>query len=113
VDILNGGGGDDILIGAAGDQATGGDGNDLFMAYDSGGTEAMIVNDYDAEDDGLAVIYDAGGEEPVISVTDNGEGVYTVLADGAPVAVVASTEAAITATDVMLVERAVDGSIPG
>lgn len=112
-DILNGGGGDDILIGAAGDQATGGDGADTFMAYNGGGAEAMIVNDYDAEDDSLAVIFEAGAAEPVITVTDDGDGVYTVLADGAPVAVVASSDTAITAADVLLVERAADGSIPG
>ncbi|MEP4195820.1 MAG: calcium-binding protein [Aliishimia sp.] len=112
VDLLDGGNGDDILIGASGDQLTGGNGDDTFMAYANNPTEAVLVNDYDADDDALAVVYDNGGTIPVITVTDSGDGVFTVLADGAPVAVVASTETEVTAADVLLVERNADGSVP-
>lgn len=116
VDLLDGGNGNDVLIGAAGDQLTGGTGEDVFAAYAEAGApadaEAVLVNDFDAEDDSLAVVYDSGVTAPVITVTDNGEGVFTVLADGAPVAVVASADAQVTVADVLLVERNPDGSIP-
>lgn len=75
-------------------------------------TEAVLVTEHDAPNEALAVLYDNGADAPEITVTEGHAGVYTVLADGVPVAVVASADDAVTAADVLLVERNPDGTAP-
>lgn len=75
-------------------------------------TEAVLVDVDDAPNEALAVLYDNGADAPEITVTEAHAGVYTVLADGVPVAVVASADDAVTAADVRLVERNPDGTVP-
>lgn len=86
--------------------------SETFEAYGTTAAEAVIVADYNAKDESLAVLYDRNGAIPAITVKEANTGVFTVLADGIPVAVVASAEAAITAADVLLLERNADGSPP-
>jgi len=110
-DVLNGGAGNDTLVGSDADSLTGGEGNDVFAAYsDQDGTDAASVEDYDALADSLVVIYDNGTTAPAITVSTTGS-VYTISADGEPVMVVASASAAISPGDIQLVERNADGSL--
>lgn len=69
-DYLNGGDGDDALFPGAGDNANGGAGDDSFTLGDwiaDGG--AALIEDYDANEDSLVVVYDdAAHPDPELTV---------------------------------------------
>ncbi len=75
--------------------------------------EAMILPDSadTAARDGLAVLYENGTEAPEITVTECAAGVFTVRADGAPVAVVASATRP-EPVEIRVIERNADGTTP-
>ena len=58
---------------------------------------------FDAAEDSLITVYEAGTRAPVISVTDNGDGTHMVAADGVPVARVAA--ATLSPDDIALYEQ--------
>jgi Ca2+-binding RTX toxin-like protein len=73
-DLLDGGAGNDVLLGDDGDTMTGGSGTDLFSVYTdparASDNEAVSITDLDPSADKL-----------VISVEDNGLGAVTLAAD--------------------------------
>ncbi|MFC3616623.1 calcium-binding protein [Lutimaribacter marinistellae] len=106
-DEVNGGAGDDVLFLAGLDQATGGEGADEFVLLGNG-TEVVMINDYDDGEDALVYVYDAGEDEPVLDLTDNGDGTQTLTANGEPAAVVAA--ASVSLDNVMLVQRGTENA---
>ena len=81
-DYLNGGAGDDILIGGAFDTLHGDSGADIFtLAMTQAHAGAATVQDYDAAEDTLVVLYDSNGPAPVLSVVATETGL-TLLGDG-------------------------------
>ncbi|WP_300031064.1 hypothetical protein [uncultured Roseobacter sp.] len=70
------------------------------------GPEGALIHDDDASSDRVAVVYDQGETPPEITVTNAGNCIQTVHANGVAVAVVARAEGPrLTADDVLLVER--------
>ena len=102
-DSLSGGDGNDDLYLGDGDTGTGGAGADDFVLLDGEAADLALILDYDAQEDALIYVYDEGEPEPMISVTDNGDGTHTIEADGAAVAVV--TASSLSVSNIMLVER--------
>lgn len=94
-DILEGGEGNDTLIGGADDSLTGGEGSDEFVVGDwfQGGWNAPEVLDFDtAEDTGDSIVYryDETGPAPVLTLethphTNGTTGNIFLMADGEPV----------------------------
>lgn len=81
-DVLDGGGGNDDLVGDLGDTLTGGEGNDFFSVVNDGALDACTITDYDPATEGLEIlVWDAAPN--VISVVDNpgGDGAF-VQVDG-------------------------------
>ena len=103
-DFLNGQAGNDRLILGAGDQASGGDGEDEFVLQEwvSEGSVASIM-DYDPTQDQLVVVYDAAiHTDPVLTIEPNAGGTgQSILIDGAKVAVV--NGAKVSLSDIRLV----------
>ncbi|MEM7521305.1 MAG: hypothetical protein AAF307_09730 [Pseudomonadota bacterium] len=68
--------------------------------------QGALVPSPDAARDHVAVVYERRLGPPEITVKNPGACVQTVLADGMPIAIIASASApSITAADVLLVER--------
>lgn len=109
-DTLFGGRGEDRLLLGSGDSGEGGEGNDRFIFQGGKNVAASIVEDYDPEEDGLIYLYDQGLGEPEVTFRDEGDVGQTLLINGQPVALL-NTTTPLTADDVTLVERGMDGSI--
>ncbi|WP_438956603.1 hypothetical protein [Cognatiyoonia sp.] len=76
-DFLNGGAGDDRIVGGANDMLSGGDGaNHFVIAVDSDTT----VTDYDPETDTIEILVE--GTEPPEKALDDFNGGVRVMADG-------------------------------
>ncbi len=90
VDYLNGGNGDDWLHGGAIDNLNGGFGADHFVT-DAGQARIGTVNidDFNAVEDTMVVLYDASAGLPTLSV-EAGETGVTLLANGEPLATLAN-----------------------
>lgn len=75
--------------------------------------EAMIVPPQTARHatEAFAVLYASGARAPRITVTEGAPRVFTVRADGAPVAVVAAQEPPRPG-QIRVIERNPDGSVP-
>lgn len=84
-DYLNGGAGNDVLLGGAFDNMNGGTGEDIFVVQ-AGADGPAILEDFDGTQDTLAVLYDRSGPAPILSMTIEGDGL-TLLADDQPVAI--------------------------
>lgn len=102
-DTLDGGDGDDVLIGGAGDTLTGGTGEDLFVLLDSAGVDPATITDYDAAEDALVVQYENGQPEPMLDLTENEDGTQTLTADGVVIAVLNASS--LSTSDILLVQR--------
>lgn len=102
-DTLDGGDGDDMLIGGAGDTMTGGEGQDLFVLLDSAGVDPATITDYDAAEDALVVQYENGQPEPMLELTENEDGTQTLSADGVAIAVLNASS--LSTSDILLVQR--------
>ena len=85
-DYLNGGEGDDRLIGGAGDVLNGGTGADTFVL---GMRDAAIVEDFDANEDTIELTYE--GDIPVLSTVKTELGL-TLLANDEVVAIFENLE---------------------
>jgi Ca2+-binding RTX toxin-like protein len=83
-DYLNGAAGDDVLRGGAGDNLNGGEGADLFEVGGEAGGPA-VVDDFNAAEDALVVVYDGTGPEPELTQRADESGVV-LMADGVEVA---------------------------
>ncbi len=81
-DYLNGGQGNDILIAGEDDWMNGGDGSDTFALTD--GTGASTIDDFDATEDILQVIYDPSAGIPELSIANIDNGI-ALLSDGVAV----------------------------
>ncbi|MBB3992546.1 Ca2+-binding RTX toxin-like protein [Sulfitobacter undariae] len=88
VDTLNGGYGNDTLVGDAGDIMTGGEGDDQFYVadYQDVDVEEVRITDFVTDEDTLTILHRGESEdsEPVLEVTPEG---VTVSYDGKAVAV--------------------------
>lgn len=75
-DVLDGGAGNDVLLGDDGDTLTGGSGDDLFAVYTdpklAQDNSPVVITDFDTKTDTLQ-----------ISVEDDGKGAVTIMADPA------------------------------
>ena len=79
-----------------------------FTAPTEPGPQGALVPDSMRDNDQIAVIYDKGQTPPEITIHAVSGNVYTVMADGVAVAVVASaTGPAPSKEDVLLVERTI------
>ncbi|MEO1732663.1 MAG: calcium-binding protein [Pseudomonadota bacterium] len=87
-DTVNGGFGDDLLVLGAGDQATGGDGNDEYQlgSWIEPGDPATIT-DFNIDEDVIIYFFE-GNTAPAISVVSDDDGTATVFADGEPFLIV-------------------------
>jgi Ca2+-binding RTX toxin-like protein len=108
-DTLTGGAGDDTLILGDGDTASGGDGDDLFYLLGAVYADPAQMMDFDAADDTLTYVHDAGTPQPTLALADNGDGTQTLTADGAPVAVL-NAAAGLAVGDIAFYERGSDPS---
>jgi hypothetical protein len=68
--------------------------------------------EYDEAEEALIILYEYGARPPVVTVTSSGSGVYTVFADGHPMIITATKGPEVTASDIFLLERNKDGSVP-
>ena len=91
MDFLNGGEGDDLLEASSGDMLSGGEGSDLFLVGDwlEDGDAARIL-DFNAEEDGIEVVYDATAHpDPVLTLNPiEGSDDVEIHLDGLPLAMV-------------------------
>ena len=108
-DTISGANGDDTLILGDGDSALGGDGEDLFYLLGGVYVDPAQLMDFDAADDTLTYVHDAGTPQPTLALTDNGDGTQTLTADGNPVAVL-NTAAGLALGDIAFYERGSDPS---
>jgi Ca2+-binding RTX toxin-like protein len=91
-DYLNGGTGDDVLIGGAFDNMNGGEGEDMFSIDSTEAAQGVArIEDFDAAEDALVLVYDGTGPEPELSMSVSAEGT-SLLADGQEVAFVAGVQ---------------------
>ncbi len=91
-DYLNGGTGGDVLFGGAFDNMNGGEGADVFAIDAAEAAQSSArVEDFDAAEDTLVVVYDGTGPEPELSLTVGAEGT-SLLADGQEVAFVVGVQ---------------------
>lgn len=104
-DVLEGGPGDDLLVLGAGDNGSGGAGEDTFVLIaDSSTNEPIVLSDYDHTEDMLIIDYDASGPAPTVSLTDVGSSSVNLLLDGQVVAILSSVgHSAVTLDDIRLV----------
>ncbi|MCL4186342.1 MAG: calcium-binding protein [Rhodobacteraceae bacterium] len=112
-DFLNGGNGNDTLVGGADDVLNGGAGADLFAVGDwiDGGKVATIT-DYDPAEDRIGVVFDpAATPDPVVTVETEGDTAY-VLLNGVRVAAVPGG-AGLTAADIELIANTPDSPVGG
>lgn len=103
-DFLNGGAGNDSILLGAGDHATGGEGEDVFLLAETGpGGELAEIADYNALQDQLVVMYDpALHSDPVLGIMTSADATQsTILLNGKAVALVRGS--ALDADDVRLV----------
>lgn len=121
-DFLNGGPGDDTLIGGLNDVLTGGSGEDMFYVGETvvtqpsfetpeaGGTDgaALTLMDFDATEDQLAVLYASDTAAPTISVLNDVPPNSTthVFVDGVEMAIVHGASN-LTAEDIILLPQSV------
>ena len=78
---MNGGAGDDTLIGGQGDVLNGGTGADTFILSPDCGA---VIEDYDPAEDVIEIMYEGG--LPVLTTLVDGDSL-TLLADGEIVAI--------------------------
>ncbi|HBS50715.1 MAG TPA: hypothetical protein DEA05_11840, partial [Rhodobacteraceae bacterium] len=90
------------------DIGLGGAGEDTVFMLQGESTDPARVTDYTAAEDALIYVYE-GAEEPEIEITDNGDGTYDILADGAVLAVVRS-DATLTADMITLYSTGSDAA---
>lgn len=102
-DTLDGGDGDDALLGGSGDTMTGGTGADLFVLLDGAGVDPASITDYDPDEDALVCQYDGSQPEPALELTDNGDGTQTLTADGIAIALLNASS--LSVSDIALVPR--------
>ena len=112
VDSLFGGSGDDQLFLDNGDQATGGDGADIFTIDEAAaGDGTVTITDFDAQADSIAIEYTGGEgvEEPTVTFSPLDDvGVQIALGDQ-PIATVSGVDE-IDPARVALVDKTEDGS---
>ncbi len=90
VDYINGGNGDDWLHGGAFDNLNGGFGADHFITVAGQASIGTVhIDDFDADEDTMVVLYDITAGLPVLSV-EVGDAGLTLLANGAPLATLAN-----------------------
>jgi Ca2+-binding RTX toxin-like protein len=80
-DILDGGTGDDLLIGDEGDTMTGGEGTDFFGVNYSAGDAASTISDFDHLTERLVLVLENPGTA-VISILEDGTGSSQIFVDG-------------------------------
>ncbi len=68
--------------------------------------------EYDDQEEALVILYEYGALPPVVTVASSGSGVYTVFANGNPMIIAATKGPALTPSDIFLLERNKDGSVP-
>lgn len=108
-DILNGGMDDDFILMGANDTATGGAGNDIFVTMDllTGATATATITDYTAGQDSIDVLYQRGGDVPLIDISTNAAGDAIVSLDEVQTLIVRGAGATLTAADITLLPEAV------
>lgn len=101
VDVLNGDGGDDLLVLGAGDVGDGGEGIDSFMILQNqlGDAGPAIVQDFE-DDEAIGVVTNSAAD-PEITVQDDGDDAL-VLADEVIVARVLGAAGRIDAGDIFI-----------
>ncbi len=110
-DTLIGGGANDVLLLEDGDTGFGGSGADTFALPSEAPATAITIEDYEVVRDLIVVHYgDAqgtapSGDTPSVSVT-HGDGVASIVVDGAIVANVVDPAATLDADAIQLVDRA-------
>ena len=99
-DVMNGGFGDDVLLVGSEDTASGGEGNDFFLAGDwiQAGRAAEIT-DYDAASDQIAFGFNTD-TPPEITVSDDGSGNALIAAGGEVLATVTGAAGSLSADDI-------------
>ncbi|MDR7126198.1 calcium-binding protein [Pseudotabrizicola sp. 4114] len=80
-DLLEGGGGDDLLIGDDGDTMTGGAGTDEFGVVFTSGDDASLVTDFDHQTETLTLVLDNPDAATILIRADGPEN-SVVLVDG-------------------------------
>lgn len=108
-DSLSGGEGSDLLFVGGEDSAEGGEDADTFALLDGEAADPARIMDFDAAEDALVYIHDADTPAPELELTENEDGTHSLNADGEVVALLSAS--ALRVEDVVLVERAADGSL--
>lgn len=80
-DLLEGGGGDDLLIGDDGDTMTGGAGTDMFGVVYKSGDDASLITDFDYHTETLTLVLDNPDAATIVIRADGPEN-SVVLVDG-------------------------------
>lgn len=76
----------------------------------SNGPEGALIQDEQADEDRIAVVYDSGETPPEITITETAGSIQTICANGVAVAIIACADGPrLTVDDILLVERYVSG----
>lgn len=103
-DVLNGGEGDDFILLGEDDVATGGAGQDSFLAYEypADSTGQSTITDYTDGEDQLILIYPELETPPAISISDNASGDAIISLNGVPTVILSQAAGSIVVGDIML-----------
>ena len=84
-DFLNGGDDDDEIVAGSYDTVHTGSGADTVVLGDWI-TSPTDVQDFDPAEDSLMVVFNDDGTEPDVTLTDDGQGTFSLMVDGQQVA---------------------------
>ena len=69
-----------------------------------------MIQDEQADEDRIAVVYDSGETPPEITITETAGSIQTICANGIAVAIIAcAVGPRLTVDDILLVERYISG----
>ena len=112
MDVLRGNTGNDILFVGNGDDAAGGQGEDVFhltLDDDNSDMAPARINDFNRDEDTINIVYDAPLSVDEITVRTDGEDAVIVV-NGEPLAVVLGAAGSLSAADIsVLTEDAAVG----